>query len=83
MLYRTVFYKQNLLLSSQTKNLSNALVFSSCRLEDNIDSSIFHIEQGQETLQDIYASMRGNRMLIIKLFLILMFFIAFFVFFMA
>lgn len=53
------------------------------RIDQDLDTSMVHIREGQGELLNLYNRISSNRTLIIKVFLILMAFIMFFVFFLS
>lgn len=53
------------------------------RIDQDLDSSMTHIREGQSELLNFYNRISSNRSLIIKVFLMLMAFVLFFVFFLS
>ncbi|CDJ58223.1 syntaxin, putative [Eimeria maxima] len=53
------------------------------RIDQDLDHSMHHIREGQHELLNFYNRISSNRSLIIKVFLMLMAFILFFVFFLS
>jgi len=53
------------------------------RIDENVDSSLHNVRQGQSELLKYYNIISSNRSLIIKVFLMLMLFIGFFIVFLA
>jgi syntaxin 5 len=45
------------------------------RIEDDVEVGLAHTIEGHKHLEDVYAMTKGNRSIIIKIFLILIFFI--------
>merc|ERR1711924_35018 len=53
------------------------------RIDHDVDSTLDNVQQGQDHLLKYFQNISSNRMLIIKVFLILIFFVVFFVVFLA
>lgn len=45
------------------------------RIDENVDASYDHVHEGKEQLDKYYRSLRSNRALLLKVFVVLFFFI--------